>query len=117
MNETTSPGPLQTITTGSLFVIGIIKVVLKMEVLRCLTPCMVEKEIWATLLGYNLVRKVSCQAALEAGKHPRQISFTATLQAVQAGWEAATNGTGCFRLGLGLALLRALGKEIVGDRP
>src|SRR5947208_12610867 len=48
-----------------------------------------EREIWATFLGYNLVRKVSCQAALSAGKHPRQISFTATLQAVRAGWTAA----------------------------
>jgi putative transposase len=94
-----------------------LKVVLKMEVLRCLTPFMIEKEIWATLLGYNLVRKVSCQAALTAGKHPRQISFTATLQAVQAGWKETTYGTACFCLGLGLAMLAALGQEVVGNRP
>src|SRR5207248_9481402 len=74
-----------------------IKATLQMEVLRCRTPFMLEKEIWATFLGYNLVRKVSCQAALSAGKHPRQISFTATLQAVRAGWMAATQGAGPLR--------------------
>ena len=88
-----------------------------MEVLRCLTPFMLEKEIWATLLGYNLVRKVSCQAALLAAKHPRQISFTATLQAVRASWEATTSGVGSLRRTLGAALLAALSKEVVGDRP
>jgi hypothetical protein len=94
-----------------------LKVTLQMEALRCRTPFMVEKEIWATFLGYNLVRKVSCQAALAAGKHPRQISFTATLQAVRGGWESLTHSRGCGRRALGQALLGALGKEVVGDRP
>jgi putative transposase len=94
-----------------------IKATLKMETLRCLTPFMLEKEIWATLLGYNLVRKVSCQAALLAGLHPRQISFTATLQAVRAGWQETTHGVGSLRRALGAALLAALGREEVGDRP
>jgi hypothetical protein len=94
-----------------------IKATLKMEALRCRTPFMLEKEVWATFLGYNLVRKVSCQAALSAGKHPRQISFTATLQAVRAGWAAATHAAGSLRRALGAALLAALGKEEVGDRP
>ena len=94
-----------------------IKAGLKMEALRCRTPFMLEKEVWATFLGYNLVRKVSCQAALSAGKHPRQISFTATLQAVRAGWTAATHAAGSLRRALGAALLAALGKEEVGDRP
>jgi putative transposase len=93
-----------------------IKAALHMDALRCLTPFMVEKELWVTLLGYNLVRKVSCQAALTAGKHPRQISFTATLQAVRAGWETLTHASGNRRL-VGQALLAALGKEGVGDRP
>ena len=35
-----------------------------MDVLRCKTPEMVRREIWTGLLAYNLVRKVSCQAAL-----------------------------------------------------
>jgi putative transposase len=94
-----------------------IKTTLKMDTLRCLTPFMLEKEIWATFLGYNLVRKVSCQAALLADKHPRQISFTATLQAVRGGWESRTHAGPSGRRALGEALLVALGKEEVGDRP
>jgi putative transposase len=94
-----------------------IKSTLKMETLRCKTPWMVEKEIWTTFLGYNLVRKVSCQAAMLEGKHPRQISFTASLDAVRAGWVNMTHGSADLRRGLGLALLVALGKEQVGDRP
>lgn len=94
-----------------------IKSSLQMEVLRCRTPAMLRKEIWTTFLGYNLVRKVSCQAALASGKHPRQISFTATLQGVRAGWEALTHGRGGDRLALGQALLASLGREEVGDRP
>jgi putative transposase len=94
-----------------------IKATLQMERLRCLTPFMLEKEIWATFLGYNLVRKVSCQAALAAGKQPRQISFTATLQAVRGGWEGLTHARGPGRRVLSEALLKALAKEEVGDRP
>jgi putative transposase len=94
-----------------------IKATLKMETLRCLTPFMLEKEIWATFLGYNLIRKVSCQAALLADKHPRQISFTATLQAVRGGWESRTHAGPLGRRAVGEALVVALGKEAVGDRP
>jgi putative transposase len=94
-----------------------IKTVLGMERLRCLTPYMVRKEMWAYWLGYNLVRKVSAQAALERGLHPRQISFTATKQAVLEGWLQLTLGSQGQRLTLGRVLLAVLGKEKVGDRP
>jgi putative transposase len=94
-----------------------IKCALRMETLRCRTPSMVEREIWTTFLGYNLVRKVSCQAALLEGKHPRQISFTASLQAVREGWVIMTHAQGALRRSLGEGLLVALGQEQVGDRP
>jgi hypothetical protein len=94
-----------------------IKQSLGMETLRCLSPFMVEKELWAYWLGYNLVRKVSSQAALERGMHPRQMSFTATKQAVLEAWGQLTLGSRGQRLALGRALLAALGREEVGDRP
>jgi putative transposase len=94
-----------------------IKQSLGMETLRCLSPFMVEKELWAYWLGYNLVRKVAAQAALARGRHPREISFTATRQAVVEGWKPMTLGSPRQRLNLGRALLVALGKEEVGDRP
>ena len=40
-----------------------IKDVLQMDVLRCKSPEMVEKEIWMHLLAYNLIRGVMAQAA------------------------------------------------------
>jgi putative transposase len=94
-----------------------IKCALGMETLRCRTPSMVEREIWTTFLGYNLVRKVSCQAAMLEGTHPRQISFTASLQAVREAWVIMTHAQGALRRSLGEGLLVALGQEQVGDRP
>ena len=94
-----------------------IKTALGMEQLRCLSRHMVRKEMWVFWLAYNLLRKVSAQAALERGLHPRQISFTATKQAVLAGWSTMTQGSQNERLALGRALLAALGKEEVGNRP
>ena len=40
-----------------------IKSTMKMDVLRCKTPEMVRKEIWAHLLAYNLLRTVMAVAA------------------------------------------------------
>jgi putative transposase len=94
-----------------------IKAALGMEPLRCLSPFMIEKELWAYWLGYNLVRKVSAQAALAQGLHPREISFTATKQAVLEAWQQLTLSNAPKRLVLGRVLLAALGKETVGDRP
>jgi putative transposase len=94
-----------------------IKATLDMETLRCKTPAMVEKELWTTLLGYTLVRKVSSQAALLAGKHPRQISFKASLQTVRESWGSLTSGRRACRGLLVESLLAALGQEQVGDRP
>ena len=37
-----------------------IKSVMQMDVLRCETPSMVEKEIWMHLLAYNLIRTLMC---------------------------------------------------------
>ena len=61
-----------------------IKRTLGMERLTCKTPQMVRKELWAHLLGYNLARKVSAQAALERDLCPRQISFAGTVQTLEA---------------------------------
>jgi len=93
-----------------------IKCALGMERLRCLTPFMVRKELWAHWFGYKLVRKVSAQAALASCQHPRQISFTATKQAIVEGWMEQTLGSQGRRLALGRALLSVLGKEVVGNR-
>lgn len=57
-----------------------IKTTLGMEVLRCKSAPMIEKEIWVHLLAYNLIRLLMAQAAIEAGVTPRELSFKHTVQ-------------------------------------
>jgi len=94
-----------------------IKSTLKMEELRCLTPFMIEKEIWAHFLGYNLIRKVAMQAAWERGVCPREISFAASQQVVVEAWSKLSEATAAERSALGKRLLRALAHVQVGNRP
>lgn len=61
-----------------------LKTMMHMDVLRCQTPEMVRKEIWAHLLAYNLIRTVIAQAASKHDKHPRQISFTRAMRTLEA---------------------------------
>lgn len=67
-----------------------IKCVLQMDVLRCQSPEMVRKEIWAHMLAYNLIRSVMCAAAHENNLQVRQISFKGVQQLVNAFFDAIT---------------------------
>ena len=89
-----------------------IKTTLGVEVLRCLTPWMVEKELWVHLLAYNLIRLLMAQAALDASVHPRQLSFKHTVQL----WTEWTT----HRVDLGAdpdTLFRLIAQLTVGNRP
>jgi hypothetical protein len=61
-----------------------LKHTLQMDILRCESPEMVRKEVWAHLLAYNLLRGLMARAAEEAGLLPWQVSFKGTLQTVNA---------------------------------
>jgi hypothetical protein len=61
-----------------------IKIEMQMDVLRCKTPDLVRKEIWAHVLAYNLIRTVMAQSAIRHEIEPRTISFKGTLQLLQA---------------------------------
>ena len=63
-----------------------IKTSLNLGHVRCKSPEMVHREVWTTLLGYNLIRTTAAGAALLHGKQPRQISFTSTCQYILASW-------------------------------
>jgi hypothetical protein len=94
-----------------------LKTHLGLGALRCQSPERLAKEIWSGLLAYNLVRKVGCQTALLGGVHPRQISFTASKQALCAGLTQQVLCSAEGRRRLGRALLVRLDQEQVGDRP
>ena len=57
-----------------------LKTTLGMEVLKCKTAEMCEKELWVYFLAYNLIRLLMAEAALRTDTVPRQLSFKHTLQ-------------------------------------
>ena len=63
-----------------------IKQSLGLDHVRCKSPEMVGRELWTTLLGYNLIRTTAAAAAVLHDKQPRQISFSGTCQYVLASW-------------------------------
>ncbi len=70
-----------------------IKQTLGLDHVRCKTPHMVRRELWVTLLAYNLIRKVIATSAIMHGKQPRRLSFTLTCQTVLASWILLSTGS------------------------
>jgi Transposase DDE domain len=94
-----------------------IKSTMKMDILRCKTPGMVRKEIWAHLLAYNLLRTVTAVAASENNVEPREISFKGAKQALAAFAPKMEAAQPEERAELVDAMLRAVAYHRVGDRP
>jgi hypothetical protein len=97
-----------------------LKSAMQMRELRCKTPDLVRKEVWAHVLAYNLIRTVMAQAAARHGIAPRTISFTGAMQTLEAfqpllEFGAAQDAAG--RLRLCHDLLDAIATHRVGDRP
>jgi hypothetical protein len=94
-----------------------LKSTMKMDILRCRTPEMVEKEIWAHVLAYNLLRTVMAAAAAEHGVNPRAVSFKGAKQAVTAFAPKIEAARPEDRAALVDALLAVVAYHRVGDRP
>jgi hypothetical protein len=61
-----------------------LKQTMQMDILRCKTPELVRKELWAHILAYNLIRTIMAQAAAEHCLEPRTISLKGTIQTLEA---------------------------------
>jgi hypothetical protein len=94
-----------------------IKITMHMDILRCKTPEMVHKEIWAHLLAYNLLRTVMLIAANEHGLEPREISFKGAKQTVTAFAPQLAAVKPHRREGLLAAMLAAVAYHRVRNRP
>jgi hypothetical protein len=90
---------------------------MKMDVLRCKTPEMVRKEIWAHVLAYDLLRMVMAVAAAESGIEPRQVSFKGANQVVTAFDPKIEAARSEGRARLLDVLLAAIAYHRVGNRP
>jgi len=97
-----------------------LKSAMQMRELRCKTPELVRKEVWAHVLAYNLIRTVMAQAAARHGVAPRVISFTGAMQTLEAFQPLLEFGAGqgaASRSHLYHDLLAAIASHRVGDRP
>lgn len=92
-----------------------IKQIMGMDVLRCQTPDMVEKEIAVHVLAYNLIRALMQKAAQHAQQSPRTVSFAATVQLLMSHrallWYCEIHEE------QSQAILMILADQRVGDRP
>ena len=86
---------------------------------RCKSPEMVRRELWTTILAYNLIRTTAASAALLHGKQPRQISFTSTCQFVLSSWSTIASGSveGSRFVRFILHKLKEISDCEVGNRP
>jgi Transposase DDE domain len=94
-----------------------VKVVMQMDVLRCKTPEMVRKEIWAHALVYNLLRAVMAEAAHHRGVQPRSLSFQGARQVITGYRSELARASESRAEVLRADALAAIAEERVGERP
>jgi putative transposase len=94
-----------------------IKQVLGLDHVRCKTPHMVRRELWVTLLAYNLIRKVIATSAAVHGKEPRRLGFTLACQTILASWMLWSTGSCRHPRVMHAILLEQIAANEVGNRP
>lgn len=94
-----------------------IKSTMQMDILRCKTPEIVEKEIWTHLLTYNLLRTVMAVAASENDIVPCHVSFKGAKQIVTAFAPKIESARPKDRAALIEAMPTAVAYHRVGNRP
>lgn len=96
-----------------------IKTTMGMDILRCRTPAMVNKEILMHLIAYNAIRILIFDAAKEVMHASRQISFKASMQALRQ-WEPLFNRMDMNdqeRRRLTASLIQAIAANVITPRP
>ncbi len=94
-----------------------IKSLMHMDILRCKTPEMVRKEIDVHLLVYNLIRALMAQSAVELKNKPREISFKAAQETLQAFHVLLIQTEAEVLVSLVEHMLMITGEHRVGNRP
>jgi len=94
-----------------------IKQTLHLDHVRCKTPEMVRRELWVTLLAYNLIRKVIATSAAVHGKQPRHLGFTLACQTVLASWMLLSTGSCSDAHAMHATMLAYIAANEVANRP
>jgi Insertion element 4 transposase N-terminal/Transposase DDE domain len=84
-------------------------------VLRSQTPAGVIQEIYGLLLGHYVVRRLMCEAALQADVAPRRLSFTATLKILRCRLPECPLSEGC-RQRWYMDLMAEIAEEVLPQR-
>lgn len=96
-----------------------IKIALGMDILRCLTPDMVEKELWMHLIAYNLIRATMNEAAKIHQVSNERISFKGAVATIRQ-WAPLLTAASLSPLGRVRTqhrMLRYIAHDAVPDRP
>jgi putative transposase len=94
-----------------------IKQTLHLDHVRCKTPQMVRRELWVTLLAYNLIRKVIATSAAVHQKQPRRLGFTLACQTILASWMVLSAGSCRASRAMYTILLARIAANEVANRP
>ncbi|MDI9433447.1 MAG: transposase [Planctomycetota bacterium] len=94
-----------------------IKQTLHLDHVRRKTPAMVARELWVTVLAYNLIRKLIATSAVVHRKQPRYLSFTLACQSLLASRMVLATGSSRDRRALYNLLLAHLAAHEVANRP
>jgi len=94
-----------------------IKQTLGLDHVRCKTPEMVRRELWVTVLAYNLIRKVIVTSAAIHGTQPRRLGFTLACQTVLASWMLLSTGSCSNARAMHTTMLAHIAANEVGNRP
>jgi hypothetical protein len=93
-----------------------IKTTLGMDVLRCCSPELIEKEIWMQVFGYNLVRALMLEAAWTYQVPLDRLSFKGTVDALRQWTPLLAPAIFAFKRAR-KELLRIIAADQVPDRP
>jgi len=93
-----------------------IKISLCLDVLRGLTPAVIERELWMHAIAYNLIRALMLEAGISHGVPVERLSFKGTIDALQA-WADHALSRSRFRRQARLLLLARIASDLVPFRP
>jgi len=94
-----------------------IKQALRLDHVRCKTPDMVRRELWVTLLAYNLIRTVIATAAAVHGQQPRHVGFTLACQTILVSWMLLSTGSRSNPRAMYTTMLAHIAANKVANRP
>jgi hypothetical protein len=93
-----------------------IKTTLGLDVVRCLKPALVEKEVWMQAIAYNLVRALMLEAALTHNVEVERLSFKGTVDTLRQ-WAPLLSPERAGTRRAGCELLRIIAADQLAFRP